>query len=31
MDEKKFNIAMKEIYEIGKILRRANKILWQKQ
>lgn len=31
IDQKKFNFAMAEIYEIGKILRRINKILCQKQ
>ena len=31
IDQKKFNYAMGEIYEIGKILRRTNKILCQKQ
>ena len=31
IDEKKFNVAMSKIYEIGKILRRFNKTLCQKQ
>ena len=31
IDTKKFNIAMEQIYEIGKILRRVNKVLCQKQ
>ena len=30
IDIKKFNIAMDKIMEIGRIVRRTNKILWQK-